>query len=183
MVTDKLPLLIKYPLGYPDESPEIVYGFGLTYGWKGLDISCFFQGSARESFWMDYNVMHPFTGSGSGTQVMQAIADSYWSERNQDVYAFWPRLSSTVSSNNSQTSTWFMRDGSFLRLKSVEIGYTLPKKILKKLHMNTIRIYYSGTNLLCFSKFDTWDPEMTSMDKGFKYPLQRVNNIGVNFSF
>lgn len=49
--------------------------------------------------------------------------------------------------------------------------------------MNTIRIYYSGTNLLCFSKFDTWDPEMTSMDKGFKYPLQRVNNIGVNFSF
>lgn len=175
--------LDKVPLGYPDESPEIVYGFGLTYGWKGLDISCFFQGSARESFWMDYNVMHPFTGSGSGTQVMQAIADSYWSERNQDVYAFWPRLSSTVSSNNSQTSTWFMRDGSFLRLKSVEIGYTLPKKILKKLHMNTIRIYYSGTNLLCFSKFDTWDPEMTSMDKGFKYPLQRVNNIGVNFSF
>ncbi|WP_221659667.1 SusC/RagA family TonB-linked outer membrane protein [Bacteroides salyersiae] len=175
--------LDRVPLGYPNESPEIVYGFGLTFGWKGFDLSCFFQGSARESFWMDYNVMHPFTGAGSGTHVMQAIADSYWSERNQDVYAFWPRLSSTISSNNSQTSTWFMRDGSFLRLKSVEFGYTLPKSVLKKLHMNSIRIYYSGTNLLCFSKFDTWDPEMTSMDKGFKYPLQRVNNIGINFSF
>ena len=167
-------------MGYPDESPEIVYGFGLTYGWKGLDISCFFQGSARESFWMDYNVMHPFTGSGSGTQVMQAIADSYWSERNQDVYAFWPRLSSTVSSNNSQTSTWFMRDGSFLRLKSVELGYTLPKKWTDKVGLDVLRLYLSGTNLFCLSSFKMWDIEMAG--NGLGYPIQRVFNIGININ-
>ncbi len=73
-----------------------------------------------------------------------------------------------------------MRDGSFLRLKSVEFGYTLPKKWLKKIGMNSIRIYYSGSNLLCFSKFDLWDPEMAG--DGLKYPVQRVHNIGINFS-
>ena len=100
---------------------------------------------------------------------------------NRDPYAFWPRLSTEKVNNNSQRSTWFMRDGSFLRLKSLEIGYTLPKKWLKKLGMDTVRIYYSGTNLLCFSKFDLWDPEMA--EDGLGYPIQRVNNIGINFSF
>ena len=74
-----------------------------------------------------------------------------------------------------------MRDGSFLRLKSLEFGYTLPKKITRRIKLDNLRIYYSGTNLLCFSKFGLWDPEMAG--NGFGYPIQRVNNIGINFSF
>ena len=74
-----------------------------------------------------------------------------------------------------------MRDGSFLRLKSLEVGYTLPNKLLKVMRANSIRFYYSGTNLLCWSKFKLWDPEMAG--NGFGYPIQRVHNIGVNFSF
>ena len=175
------------PIGYP-KSPEINYGFGLSMGYKGFDFSFFFQGLGRESFWIDYNKTAPFINQDDDwddyigvNQLLQVIADNHWSVSNRDPYAFWPRLSTEKVNNNSQRSTWFMRDGSFLRLKSLEIGYTLPKKWLKKLGMDTVRIYYSGTNLLCFSKFDLWDPEMA--EDGLGYPIQRVNNIGINFSF
>lgn len=175
------------PIGYP-KSPEINYGFGLSMGYKGIDFSFFFQGLGRESFWIDYNKTAPFINQDDDwddyigvNQLLQVIADNHWSVSNRDPYAFWPRLSTEKVSNNSQRSTWFMRDGSFLRLKSLEIGYTLPKKWLKKLGMDSVRIYYSGTNLLCFSKFDLWDPEMA--EDGLGYPIQRVNNIGINFSF
>ena len=157
-------------------------------GYKGFDFSFFFQGLGRESFWIDYNKTAPFINQDDDwddyigvNQLLQVIADNHWSVSNRDPYAFWPRLSTEKVNNNSQRSTWFMRDGSFLRLKSLEIGYTLPKKWLKKLGMDTVRIYYSGTNLLCFSKFDLWDPEMA--EDGLGYPIQRVNNIGINFSF
>ena len=74
-----------------------------------------------------------------------------------------------------------MRDGSFLRLKSVEIGYTLPKKHTSKLHIKNLRLYLSGTNLLCFSNFKLWDPEMAG--DGLGYPIQKVYNVGIQFSF
>lgn len=174
------------PIGYPS-SPEINYGFGLSLGYKGFDFSFFFQGLGRESFWIDYNKTAPFINQGEldgyvgVNQLLEVIADNHWSVSDRNPYAFWPRLSTEKVSNNSQRSTWFMRDGSFLRLKSLEIGYSLPKKWLKKIGMESVRIYYSGTNLLCFSKFDLWDPEMAS--DGLGYPIQRVNNIGINFSF
>lgn len=173
------------PIGYPS-SPEIVYGFGLSGGWKGLDVSFFFQGLARESFWIDYYKTTPFINNYDGSeqgrnQLLGIIADNHWSVDNRNPYAFWPRLTTEKINNNNQRNTWFMRDGSFLRLKSVEIGYSLPKAWIKKMRLNSFRIYYSGTNLLCFSKFKEWDPEMAG--DGFKYPVQRVNNIGINFSF
>lgn len=176
------------PIGYPS-SPEIVYGFGLSAGWKGFDVSFFFQGLGRESFWIDYKKTTPFINQGQDdykdyigrNQLLEIIADNHWSENNRDLYALWPRLSTSSISNNEKRNTWFMRDGSFLRLKSVELGYTLPKSILRRMHLSGLRIYYSGTNLLCFSKFKLWDPEMAG--DGFKYPIQRVNNIGINFSF
>jgi len=74
-----------------------------------------------------------------------------------------------------------MRDGSFLRLKSVELGYSLPDSFIKNYHISSLRIYYSGLNLLSFSKFKLWDPEMAG--NGFDYPVQRVHNIGINLSF
>ena len=174
------------PIGFPT-TPEIVYGFGISMGWKGVDFSVFFQGLARESFWIDYYKTTPFIDQGAYSgyvgrnQLLTVIADNHWSVDNRDPYALWPRLTTEKISNNSQTNTWFMRDGSFLRLKSLEVGYTLPNKLLKVMRANSIRFYYSGTNLLCWSKFKLWDPEMAG--NGFGYPIQRVHNIGVNFSF
>lgn len=186
----KISELDKVPIGFPT-TPEINYGFGLSAGYKGIDASFFFQGSGRQSFWLDQKKVSPFIDGNSGTdhddgmtgqnQVLQVIADNYWSESNRNPYAFWPRLSSQTISNNNQTSTWFMQDATFLRLKSVEVGYTLPRDLLKKIKVQNFRVYVSGTNLLCWSKFKLWDPEMAG--NGFGYPIQRVFNVGINLGF
>ena len=163
---------------YPT-SPEIIYGFGFSAGYKGFDLSCFFQGSARSSFWIDPENTAPFIGNQR--TLLKAYADDHWSEENRNLYALWPRLSATKRTNNYQKSTWFMRDGSFLRLKSVEMGYTIPEKITKKAHISMLRFYLSGTNLLTFSKFKLWDVEMGG--KGLGYPVQMVINAGVQLNF
>lgn len=188
--------LDQVPLGYPT-TPEIVYGFGFSVGYKAFDLSAFFQGLARESFWINPNATAPFVsfryqsevdnGQLAGVvlrnQLLKAYADNHWSEENRDLYALWPRLSTTEhgTDNNSQQSTWFMRDGSFLRLKQVEIGYNLPRQAAEKLFMSNLRIYLSGTNLLTWSKFKLWDVEMAG--NGLGYPVQRVYNIGVLANF
>ena len=99
------------------------------------------------------------------------------------MYALYPRLSTFVHSNNKVGSTWWQRDGSFLRLKQAEIGYTLSDKLAwpKKLKISSLRFYLSGSNLLLFSKFKLWDVEMAG--KGIGYPLQRVFNVGFNITF
>ncbi|WP_298648076.1 TonB-dependent receptor [uncultured Proteiniphilum sp.] len=179
------------PIGYPTE-PEIVYGFGFSAGYKGFDFSTFFQGLARESFWIDASATAPFRqfyysndalNGWPQNQLLKAYADDYWSEDNQNIYALWPRLSvsSAGHGNNAQPSTWFMRDGSFLRLKQVEVGYTLPSRVSKKARMESFRIYVSGTNLLSWSKFDLWDVEMGG--NGLGYPVQRVFNLGILLNF
>lgn len=173
-------------IGYPTV-PEIVYGFGVSTGFKGFDFSLFFQGAARQSFWINaggYNSSGRYVGISPfvhQTQVLQSIADSYWSEENQNVYAFWPRLSTSLNSNNITTSTWFMRNASFLRLKQMEFGYTIPKQITEKLKMSNLRFYVSGSNLLLFSKFKMWDVEMAG--EGLGYPIQKVFNFGLNLTF
>jgi TonB-linked SusC/RagA family outer membrane protein len=175
------------PIGYPT-TPEINYGFGLSAGYKNLDASFFFQGSARSSFWLDYSAMSPFysripqnESQVHETGLAKFISESYWSELSPDPYAGWPRLSPAPVSNNNQRSTWFMYDNSFLRLKSAEIGYSLPNKLIRKLNLSTCRFYLSGTNLLLLSNFKLWDVEMGG--NGLGYPLQRVFNIGININF
>jgi len=177
--------LDRVPIGFPTV-PEINYGFGLSAGYRGLDCSFFFQGSARQSFWFDLDKVTPFIDGGDDglrgqNQIIQAFADSYWSENNQDPYALWPRLSSINVSNNMHRSTWFMQDAGFLRLKSVELGYKLPTPLLNKMHMKNLRVYLSGTNLLSWSRFKLWDPEMAG--NGLGYPVQRVFNVGLNIGF
>ncbi len=173
------------PIGYPT-IPEIVYGFGLSLGYKNFDISAFFQGSARESFRIGVAATSPFIdndGSSSiisQNQLLKAYADSHWSEDNRDIFALWPRLSPTLNDNNAQRSTWFQRDGSFLRLKQLEVGYSLPG-VAKKLKVDKLRFYVNGTNLFCWSKFKLWDVEMAS--NGLGYPIQRVFNLGLHVNF
>jgi len=180
----------KVPIGNPTV-PEIVYGFGFSMGYKNFDISAFFQGAANQSFWLTVTDDVPISGSTTKqlntspfrneTQILQEYADSHWSEENRNVFAVWPRLSTTTIANNAQPSTWFMRDGTFLRFKQLEIGYTFPQRLRDKLHTSNLRLYVSGTNLMLFSKFKMWDVEMAG--NGLGYPLQRVFNLGLNISF
>ena len=173
-------------MGYPT-NPEIQYGLGGSFGYKSFDVSVFFQGQARYSFFLNANAMAPFvevtSGGRKGNRAMlNFIAESVWTETNRDLYAKWPRLSpdrgaaSFGNNNNFVNSSYWMRSASFIRLKSVEIGYTVPK--LKGI---TPRVYASGSNLLTISNFKLWDPEMGG--NGLAYPLQRVFNLGVQLNF
>ncbi|MDU1890348.1 MAG: TonB-dependent receptor [Dysgonomonas sp.] len=181
-------------LGFPNQ-PEITYGFGVSAGYKDFDLSVFFQGNARVSFFLEPHKIAPFVDiSGDDkdaigmdrnltavNNMMAIIANDHWSEDNRNSYAFWPRLSPNLVENNNQTSTWWMHDGSFLRLKTIELGYTLPKKLVKKLNLESVRLYATGNNLMTFSKFKLWDPEMGN--NGLGYPIQKVYNIGININF
>jgi TonB-linked SusC/RagA family outer membrane protein len=173
----KISALDRVPIGNPTV-PEITYGLGLSAGYKNFDISCFFQGSANSSFWINTVETAPFFRE---QQLLKAYADSYWSETNRDIYALWPRLDENLNANNTQTNTWFMQDGGFLRLKQAEIGYSLPQKVIDRLKMEKVRFYATGSNLFVLSKFKLWDPELAG--KGLEYPNQRVINVGVNLSF
>ncbi|MCM1176291.1 MAG: TonB-dependent receptor [Clostridium sp.] len=164
--------------------PEIVYGFGASLNWKGLDFSFLFQGAGNRSAYLTGGwYFQPFQadrGPKHMGNVMTAFLDR-WTEDNPDPYAFSPRLSYGANANNYKTSTWWQRDASYLRLKNVEIGYTLPDKWAKKIYANSLRIYLQGVNLFTISKFykNFWDPE-TGADV---YPMQRVVFVGLNVSF
>ncbi len=190
--------LDRVPIGMPTR-PEIVYGFGPAITYKNFDFNFFIQGSARSSFWIDPEATAPFVEYRYGSelqgvrlqnQLLQAYADNHWSEQDRNLYALWPRLSSfpvqngsgsSLQSNNTQKSTWFMRDGSFLRLKQVDAGYTFPRKLTQRLRMENLRLYASATNLLTLSKFKLWDIEMGG--EGLGYPVQKVLNFGVQVGF
>ena len=155
--------------------PEIVYGFGPSFKYKNWDFSFFFQGVAKTSLFM--TGFHPF-GDNSLRNVLQYVANDRWSPTNQNVDAKYPRLTRKTSLNNTnpgnsgRTSDYWMRDGSFLKLKNMELGYTFKR----------MRFYISGSNLLTFSKFDLWDPEQGG-GSGLKYPTQRVFNVGFQMTF
>jgi TonB-linked SusC/RagA family outer membrane protein len=167
-------------------TPEIIYGFGASAGFKDFDFSFFFQGSARSSFFIDAFNTAPFIDTSpdkiGNNALLQVWADNHWSEDNRDLYAAWPRLSDQVVDNNNRPSTWFLKNGAFLRLKSIELGYTLSEKgLLKKASIKNMRFYLSGTNLLTFSSFKLWDIEMGG--NGLGYPIQRVFNMGASINF
>ena len=175
------------PIGLP-QTPQIIYGFGFSLQYKRVDLSMFFQGLARESFFINPSSTTDVANGIYGTapfvnnaQLLQAYAKNHWSEENQNLYALYPRLSPIDMQNNEQQSTWWLRDGSFLRLKSAELGYSLPARWVKKAYMQNARFYVNGLNLLTFSKFKLWDPEMAG--QGFSYPIQRVLNLGLNINF
>jgi TonB-linked SusC/RagA family outer membrane protein len=167
------------PIGYPQQ-PEIIYGFGASLRYKRFDFSFYFQGSARSSFFIDPAAIQPFYQSGGyQSGLLKVVSDSYWSEDKRDLYAFWPRLSTWRVNSNNVTSTWWMRNGNFLRLKSVDMGYNMGK--IKRLALTGGRIYFSATNLFMLSNFKLWDVEMGG--NGLGYPVQSVYSLGLEVNF
>ena len=151
--------------------PRIQYGFGVNAVWRNWDFGVFFNGSAKRTLMV--NNIAPFC-SDDGNQdrnMMAFIADDYWSESNPSPDAKYPRLgvSNSQVANNMVASSYWMRNGSFIRFKSLEIGYTFP----------FVRVYLSGDNLAVWSPFKYWDPELSYS----AYPLSRTFNIGAQFKF
>lgn len=153
--------------------PQIIYGIGGSLKYKKWDFSVFFQGAAKVSIYLDD--IHPF--GVYHKNVLKFIADDYWSESNPNPNAAYPRLAHNTDYNNTTAvSSFWLRSGAFLRLKNAEIGYS----------HKFFRVYASGTNLLTFTGFNYWDPEIgggTNKGNGLVYPLQRVINLGLQFNF
>ncbi len=163
--------------------PEITYGFGVNARLKDFDCNLFFSGVDHVT-----RIIHGQNLFGASDnifylgQIFEDVAKNRWTLDNQDPNAPYPRLSMTKNTNNQQNSTYWLRDMSFLRLKTVEVGYTIPQKWTKKAGLSNVRFYLSGNNLLTFSDFQLWDPELDS-DYGNSYPQMRTIVFGLNLNF
>ena len=161
--------------------PNLIYGFGISAQWKGFDFNVLFQGVGESSFFINGFTVYPFS-QGSWGNILTDVVGNYWSlGKNEDIHAKYPRLTYGNNSNNNRASTYWLRDGSYLRLKNLEIGYTLPKAFVSSMHIQNVRFYFMATNLLTFSEFDLWDPELGSSN-GQQYPLSRTFTLGMTIN-
>ena len=172
----------KVAIGYT-VVPEINYGFGVSLGYKGFDASVFFSGVGHVTRIITGNNLFGATADIKYEgQIFADVARNRWTPQNPDTNAPYPRLSLENVTNNQQASTYWQKDMSFMRLKNAELGYTLPKNLTKKMGLSTTRIYLQGVNLLTFSKFKLWDPELATAN-GSAYPNIKSYSIGLNLNF
>lgn len=165
--------------------PSTYYGFGGDLRWKNIGLGILFQGTAGAHRMLSGSGINPFTSSSGGGTLYANITDR-WSEDNPEkTDVFYPRLAwgakDPSNENNYQPSTWWLRDMSFLRLKQFTISYYFPKAWSKGGIIKGGRFYFMGQNVLTFSKFKLWDPELNTSN-GISYPNVRTFSVGVNFN-
>jgi TonB-linked SusC/RagA family outer membrane protein len=163
------------------QDPQVIYGFGLNVKYKNVDFGFFCQGNALTHRVLGGGFFMPGSGGGAAGNIYSTVLTDRWTVENPRQDAFWPRLSASQG-NNTQTSSWWLQDMSMLRVKHIELGYTIPKMFSDRAHMKTCRFFITGNNLLTFSKFDLWDPELDT-GNGFKYPIMKSFSAGVNLEF
>jgi len=174
--------------------PEWLYGAGFSVNYGNFDLSMFFQGTLNAAImangsWIDGNGMGasgvgvvPFSGIGQYPNNTLANVTDRWTPEDPRQDAYYPRLSlASLSDNNYLGSSRWLKNGSYLRLKQASIGYTLSSPTLKKGGLSSLYLYLSGQNLLTFSKFKLWDPELGS--NGAKYPITRMVTVGIRAQF
>ncbi len=172
--------------GHP-RTPEIVYGFGGTVAWKGVDVSVFFTGAARTSIFTVGPSIFPFQRGPGSYNILREYYDNRWTPDNLD--ARYPAATPENNSNNFRNSSQYLRDASYLRLKNAEIGYSLPEMILKRYGFKGLRLFLNGTNLATFDKLKFLDPESNNGTNSGDYsninlyPLQRSLNFGLQVNF
>lgn len=165
-------------------TPEINYGFGFSYEYSGLSLSLFFTGVANTTTVLGASNpqgFFPFTYGVDESSVRTTVRDR-WTVSNPSQDVLFPRIRTSAFNNNQAASTWWMRDGGFLRLKTAELGYRLPKKLLEKAKFSSAKIYIQGYNLLTWDKIKYWDPEQGNLNAGVTYPQSRSFTLGLELS-
>lgn len=165
--------------------PTTIFGYGFNVTWKGFYVGVFFQGVAGADRLLSGDGVLPFNNStGAERSNLFAIAEDRWTEANPNPNAFYPRLAygNAANKNNAQESSWWVKDIDFIRIKTADLGYNLPKNLLRPIGMKNARIYVQGLNLFYWSKFKLWDPELET-DNGTRYPNTRSVNFGVQANF
>lgn len=172
--------------------PKWSYGFGFALQYKKIELSTLFQGVADVGIMANGSAITsdagsagvgvvPFAGIGQYPANILENVTSRWTKENPSQDVDYPRLTiANTSDNNYLGSTWWLKDGSFCRLKQLTLGYTFGGALLKKSGTN-LQVYASGTNLLTFSKFKLWDPELGS--NGAKYPYSKTITVGIRAGF
>ncbi|MCF3112170.1 TonB-dependent receptor [Niabella sp. CC-SYL272] len=173
--------------GYP-RTPEIVYGFGGTVAWKGVDVSVFFSGATRTSIFTVGPSIYPFLRGPGSYNILREYYDNRWTPDNPD--ARYPAATPANNSNNFQYSSQYLRNASYLRLKNAEIGYSLSQALIRRYKLSAFRVFINGTNLLTFDRLKFLDPEANNgTNRGLDgdnlgmYPLQRALNFGLQINF
>lgn len=172
------------------QMPEVMFGLNFDFEWKGFDFSMFFQGATNTDLMLcgTYGAL----GFSDGTYYTQAfkwgsnppkyLVEGSW--RPDNTNAQYPRLSTQSSNNNVLPSDFWKRDATYLRLKNLQLGYTLPADITKKFYVDNLRVYFSANNLFTLSSLSKLgiDPEAPSVNNGY-YPQQRVFSFGLSLTF
>ncbi|MDR0864095.1 MAG: TonB-dependent receptor, partial [Candidatus Symbiothrix sp.] len=185
--------------------PSLIYGLGASIAWKGIDFNLHFQGSGKSSYFLSGVSVYPFV-AGSWGNILKDAADpnNRWissaisgDPATENVNAKYPRLSYNgyqfdlnndkdkekyAGYNNYRASTFWLRDGAYLRFKTFEVGYTLPKPMTQKIHIESLRVFFVGTNLFVWDTLKLWDPELASGD-GMKYPPSKTLTLGFTVNF
>lgn len=170
------------------DTPSLIYGLGASVSWRGFDLNLHFQGAGKYTFLINSGAVNAFR-DGRWGNILQGITDNRWissdisgTKETENPNAPYPRLSYGYNLNNQQSSSFWLRNGRFLRLKNLDIGYTLPKPMVNTIHLESVRIYISGQNLITWSPFKLWDPELDSRQRGQIYPITRSFTAGIQIS-
>ncbi len=168
-------------IGDPSAAPRIIYGLSPSVKYKNISLDLLFQGAARVNYYYHASSIMPFW---NGMQAYTFNFD-YWKPENPN--AAYPRLTGSPLANNMQTSSFWMGNAAYLRLKSINVSYTLPAGILGRVGLEAAKVYVSGQNLFTWTKM-LYDPELggnTSYapSSAWTYPQQKVVSVGLNLTF
>ncbi|HLN54951.1 MAG TPA: TonB-dependent receptor [Bacteroidales bacterium] len=156
--------------------PQMIFGMNIGANYKGFDLTMLWQGAGAVSMYLESEMASPFF---NGAKIYKEQLD-YWTPDNTN--ASFPRLTPTPTTNNQQVSSFWVKDGTYLRLKTLELGYTIPKTIVGRAGIKSLRVYFSGSNMLTFSKLKYLDPELASSRARY-YFQQKVLAFGINLGF
>jgi TonB-linked SusC/RagA family outer membrane protein len=168
--------------------PNLIYGLGSSFQWKGIDINMHIQGAGKSTFSTYGKTVYAFS-EGEWGQVMKGVmGDNRWISADisgdpstEDPNASYPRLSFGAFPNNFRESTFWLRNGQYLRLKNIDIGFSLPQSVTNRIKTNNIRLFLAGHNLMTWSNFKLWDPELAT-PRGEDYPLPKSVTFGININ-
>lgn len=167
------------PLGYP-RTPQLMFGFGGTVAYKGVDLSVFFNGASRASLYLAGESIMPFSKGQGSHNILREVYDNRWTPETAD-YAIYPAVSDDINPNNYRLSRIYQRDASYIRLRNAEIGYTFPTQLSQRIGIEQLRLFVNGMNLATWDKVKVIDPE--SNDGIGSYPIQRTINFGIQVNF
>ncbi|PZP48605.1 MAG: hypothetical protein DI598_09835 [Pseudopedobacter saltans] len=160
-------------------NPTTILGLSLSYHYMGLDASVFFQSGLGGSTMTIGSGIFPFDRFAG---VLQNAINDHWVATNPDGNYMFPRISSQPNTNNQQSSTFWDKSSNYLRLKTIELGYSFSDAWLQRLKIKKARVFINGINLYTWDKLKIFDPEIASGGTG-TYPQQKVINAGINFNF